>query len=110
MKDTRSKHSVDTRFNVENSSKAKGKNHRRQPANTLHYYQELGYNVVRRLTTSYIRWNPNLSICTVPSEVGLYNVQLNLEHIQHQLHLCHAVALIGLRQTLPYYIGAIFFM
>jgi len=65
-KNTRSKHSGDTRFNVENISNAKEKNYGRQPANTPHYYQELGYNAVRRLTRSYIRWNPNLGIYTVP--------------------------------------------
>jgi len=46
MKNTRSNHSRDTRFNVENPSIVKRKNHGRQSANTPHYYQELGYNAV----------------------------------------------------------------
>jgi len=45
---------------MKNSSNVKGKNREHQPANIPHYYQELGYNAVRRLTRSYIRWNPNL--------------------------------------------------
>jgi len=65
-KNTRSKHSGDTKFNVENPSNAKGKNHGRQPANTPHYYQELGYNAIWRLTRSYLQWNLNLGICTGP--------------------------------------------
>jgi len=61
----------------------KEKNHERQPANTPNYYQESGYNAVRWLTRLYSQWNPNLLMgLLAPSEVGLYNVQLNLEHIQ----------------------------
>ena len=83
---------------MENPSNAKGKNQRRQPANTPHNYQELDYNVVRRLTREYL--SETLIGCIAPAqpssstglrfaplEVGLYNVQLTLEHIQQLFDL-----------------------
>ena len=79
----------DTRFNVENLSNAKRKNHGRQPANTPHYYQKLelqrraaAYNIISSLRPK----PPVTGLHFAPLKIGLYNLQLNLEHIQRAIH------------------------
>jgi len=102
---------------MKNPSNAKGKNHGHQPTNTPHYYQELATtpgdglqdHILSGTIWVYVPYRKGLASRTPqvtmrahtngPLQVGLYNIQLNLEHIQHTTMVCVRQRLKGTRKV-----------